>query len=120
MKFLITLLALPAAVLAAPTPTEVAAHDDNPPRHFYANTANAFGARISDYQCFVTSHWSKPIEQVMTSAYCKQQNSAYPTAVCKPIKLCLRYPQCTNYNDLYNLCGYKEEISELYCAHDKH
>lgn len=67
------------------------------------------------FQCFITSHWAKPIEQVINSAYCKQQNPAYPTAVCKPVKLCLRYPQCTNFNDTYNLCGFKEEISDLYC-----
>lgn len=55
------------------------------------------------------------MEQIMDSPFCAQYVPGYPTAVCKPVKLCLRYPQCVNFNNSVILCGHREEIADFYC-----
>ncbi|KAH8716772.1 hypothetical protein GQ44DRAFT_775905 [Phaeosphaeriaceae sp. PMI808] len=137
MKFLVTLLALSAAVLAAPT--EVAAREGNPPFFVQDSMAcactNAKGEAIPSASisfatcpygnelanigelsnfCFITSPYARPLEQVFSSQYCARF-PGYPNVTCKPVKLCLAFPQCTNFPNDFSLCGHPQEVLDLYC-----
>ncbi|KAL8299070.1 hypothetical protein RB593_009127 [Gaeumannomyces tritici] len=129
MKFLVALLALPA-VLAAPA--ELAARQE-PPNYVQDNVAcacvNAAGEADPNVNCpygerigadgaalglasFCTpvSQYSAPMDKPMTDTFCSRANQAFPKASCKPIKQCLRFPQCPQWKNQFSVCGLPQKL----------
>ncbi|KAK4150038.1 hypothetical protein C8A00DRAFT_37370 [Chaetomidium leptoderma] len=128
MRFLVAFLALPTAILAAPT-TEAAA--PNPPNFVMDSLAcacqnpegvvrsenfclaiqggNELPTRYGGYggYCYRPVAWAYQMETVFTDAACKEWYTVAPEfnkAVCKPVKLCLEHPGVPGYEDYYKLC----------------
>ena len=102
MKFFVAFLALPAAVLAAPTSSSSSSFDSlacgcvNAKGDVYnssclamAGTSDKAG-ELAGY-CYRAASWAPEMDQVFTEAFCKQDTGppGYTKAVCKPIKLCV-------------------------------